>query len=392
MSNRQARCAAPLRSEAGAALPLVMVCIVAMLGIIGLAIDGANLFARKTQLQNVADATALACASARQTNPANCTTGANPTLFNGLNPQGFTLNATVTVACPQPWQSQCVQVTASSTWNTYFMRVVGKTNVTTTATAIAGRNNPCVLGLSGTGNNVDFVMGNGEVATVNCLIGSRSTGNASIRKSGGGTASTTVGIITKGLVSGTISSPSTMTNSTAPLNDPYAGLPTPSTSPCNGNTTISTCVSVNPGCYSNLTLSPPNGCTMNLLPGLYVITTGGLTFNTGNNRNISGVDVNFYNSRTTGAAISITGGGTVNLTARKFGPYANMLFIATSSNISIGGGANRTLNGTLYAPGGSVTVGQTGAFSTISGNIVANTISITNTLTVNDTSRIKLLQ
>lgn len=131
---------------------------------------------------------------------------------------------------------------------------------------------------------------------------------------------------------------------------------------------------------------------MTMLPGLYVITTGALTFNTGNNRNITGTDVNFYNSRTTGGAISITGAGTVNLTARKYGPYANMLFIATLSNISIGGGASRTLTGALYAPAGSITVGQTGNFSTVSGNIVANTISVTNTLTVSDTSRIKLLQ
>lgn len=382
--------------ERGVVLPIVVTMMVAILAMMALAVDGAFLFSRKTQLQNVADAAALACASSRQPGaPGDCVSGdqvVNSSLFSGLNPYGFNLDATVTVACPQPWQSQCVQVTASSNWSTYFLRAIGQTSINTTATAIAGRNNPCVLGLNTTGNNVDFVMGNGEVATINCLIGSRSTGTTSVRQSGGGTASTTVGIITKGLVSGTISSPSTITNSTAPLNDPYSGLPAPSTTPCNGNTTINTCVSVSPGCYSNLTLSPPNGCTMNLLPGLYVITTGGLTFDTGTNRNISGTDVNFYNSRTTGAAISITGAGTVNLSARKYGPYANMLFVATLRNISIGGGANRILSGTLYAPNGSITVGQTGSFSTVSGNIVANTISVTNTLTVNDTSRIKLLQ
>lgn len=380
-------------AERGVVLPLVVVCIVALVGMVGLATDGAYLFARKTQLQNTADAAALACAITNQQG-GSCTTGTNPALFTGINPYNVTLQATVpATACPQPWQSACVQADASSTWNSFFMRLLGTPTVSTSATAIAGRNNPCLLGLRTTGVAVDLNMGNGESTTVNCLIGSLSTAANSIRKQGQGTASTTIGILSKGGVSGTISSPSTITNSTATFNDPYTGLPAPSTSPCNGNTTINTCITVSAGCYSALTLNPPNGCNMTLSPGLYVITSGTLTFNPGNGESITGTDVNFYYSRTgTGAGVSISGAGTVTLTARKYGNYANILFVVPTRNFSITGGANRTLNGTIYVPGGSVSIGQTGNNTTTTGNMVANTISATNTLIVNDTSRIKLLQ
>lgn len=391
MSNRWMSASTRRRYERGVAFPLLLVSVIAIIGIVGLAIDGAFLLARKAQLQNTADSAALACAIENQQG-GSCVTGNNPSLFANINPYGFTLQATVPVSCPQPWQSRCVSADASATWGSFFVKLLGINTVSTSARGIAGRNNPCVLGLSTTGTNVTFNMGNNESTTMNCLLGSRSTAASSITNSGSGPVSTTVGIITKGNISGTISSPSTLTNSAAPLNDPYAGLPAPPTTPCSGNTTISTCTTVSPGCYSNLTLSPPVGCTLNLSPGLYVITTGPLTFDTGNNRNISGTDVNFYAMRTTGAAISITGNGTVTLTARQYGTYANMLFIAATRSISITGGAVRTLNGVIYAPNNSITVGLTGTNMTTTGNLVANTISVTSPLTVNDNSRIKLLQ
>ena len=376
--------------ERGATLPIVATLLVAILAITALAVDGAFLFARKTELQNVADAAALACATARQTDLANCITGTNTTLFSPINPKGFTLNATVTVACPQPWQSECVQVDASSTWSTLFLRVVGQSSIETAASAIAGRNNPCLFGLATSGNTIDFQGGNSEIATVHCLIGSLSTASNSIRNSGNGTASTSVGILTKGDVQGTVSSPLTITNSTDIFTDPYAGLPVPSITSCAGNTTISTCTTVSPGCYSNLTLSPPNGCTMTVSPGLYHITSGALTLDPGNNASITGNDVNFYVVRTNGNAVITSGQGSIELTARKFGTYANILFVVPQQNVSITGRVATTLNGAIYAPTGKVTIDLNGMVAT-TGNIVANSIAIGNTITINDTSRLKLL-
>lgn len=372
-------------------LPLLVVCMVMLLGFTGLAVDGANLFAKKTQLQNTADAAALACAISNQS-ASNCVTGTNPAIFPAINPYNHTLQATVTVACPQPWQSRCVQVSANSSWASYFMKLLSTPTLSTSANAIAGRNNPCLLGLATTGNTIDFQLAGSESATVNCLIGSLSTATASIRNSGSGAVSTTVGILSKGGVSGTISSPSTITNSTAVFSDPYAGLPVPSAGPCSGNTTINTCTTVSAGCYSSLTLSAPNGCTMTLSPGLYYITSGSLTLDPGNNAAITGTDINFYVNRATGTPVVIQGNGTITLTARKYGTYANLLFAVPQRGISISGSVTPTLNGTLYAPTGSVTVGLTSSNTATTGNIVASDIVVSNTLTVNDTSRIKLLQ
>lgn len=380
------------RRESGAVLPLVAITLLVLVGFLGLAVDGAYLIARKTQLQSTADATALGCAIKNQTTPETCITGDNPTLFPALNPENFSVTATVPVSCPQPWQSKCVETNASTNWNTWFMKALGHASISSHARAIAGRNNPCLFGLATTGNTIDFQVSGSESATINCLIGSLSTASNSVRNSGAGTVSTSVGILTKGGVSGTISSPSTITNSTAIFSDPYAGLPIPPSGSCSGSTTINTCTTVSPGCYASLTLSPPNGCTMTVSPGLYYITPGQLTLDPGNNATISGSGVNFYVNRTNGNAIIIQGSGNINLTAGKYGTYANMLLIAPQQNISISGGVTPVLNGTLYAPSGRVTVGLTSSNIATTGNIVANSIVISNTSNVRDTSRIKLVQ
>lgn len=385
-------------------LPIVVTMMVAILAMMALAVDGAFLFSRKTQLQNVADAAAIACASARQTNPANCTTGANPTLFNSLNPKAFTLNAMVTVSCPQAWQSQCVQVTASSNWGTFFLRAIGQSSINTTATAIAGRNNPCMFGLNNTGtqtnNNVNLVLGNNETATINCMIASRSTSSSSIRRGGNaqGIVSTTVGILTNGGItyaSGTITSPSTTTYSSASLVDPYLTLAAPTPGVSQGNITINTCITVSPGTYNNLNINPPNNCSMTVSPGVYIVQ-GQLTLDTGNNgSSITGTDVFFYAGRTSAQpAASLSGaGGSLTLTARRYGSYANILIYAPSKRIIIqGNNATRTLNGSLYAPNSDITFnGNTGSSAT-TGNLIADSIEVNINLTVNDTSRIKLLQ
>ena len=58
-----------LRSEKGAILFIVAACLVVLLGIMGLAIDLGHAYNNKSQLQNIADACALAGGSALNSEP-----------------------------------------------------------------------------------------------------------------------------------------------------------------------------------------------------------------------------------------------------------------------------------------------------------------------------------
>src|SRR5688572_23642298 len=69
LSTKTSAADAKLRSERGAILFIVAACLVVLLGFMGLAIDLAHAYNNKSQLQNIADACALAGGSALNGDP-----------------------------------------------------------------------------------------------------------------------------------------------------------------------------------------------------------------------------------------------------------------------------------------------------------------------------------
>ena len=102
-------------SEEGAVLPIVAIVLIILLGFAAFAIDFGFVYMRQAQLQSVADAEALVCAS----NYLTCnSTGDNYPL---TNPYGFAITTTNPLACPNTnTQKNCVSASAANTWNTYF--------------------------------------------------------------------------------------------------------------------------------------------------------------------------------------------------------------------------------------------------------------------------------
>ena len=158
--------------ERGSILIWVALFMVVMIAFVALGVDGAKLMATRTQLQNAADAGALAGASAvnpvtgvidqaRATPLAQATAASNKAFIGGARP---VLDAVVTFPSP----TECrVDVTRSggTAIVTHLAQVVGVRALSTSATATAALENPdCVFGLRplGVGNSTipfNYVVG-----------------------------------------------------------------------------------------------------------------------------------------------------------------------------------------------------------------------------------------
>jgi Flp pilus assembly protein TadG len=162
----------PRAGEHGSILIWVALFMLLMLGFVALGVDGAKLMATRTQLQNAADAAALAGASAvnystglidqaRAEPLARAASANNKAFIGGPSP---VLDAVVTF--PQPDRCQVdVSRTGSTAIVTHLAHVVGVRTLDATATATAEVTRPdCVFGLRplGVGNATEpfqYVVG-----------------------------------------------------------------------------------------------------------------------------------------------------------------------------------------------------------------------------------------
>ena len=166
-------------NERGSILIWVALFMIVMLAFVALGVDGAKLMATRTQLQNAADAGALAGASAvnpttglidqaEATPLAQATAASNKAFIGETSP---VLNAVVTFPSP----TQCkVDVTRSGSTAivTHIAQVVGVNTLNSDATATAGLERPdCVRGLRPLGvagvNADSLVRGNEYKLTYN---------------------------------------------------------------------------------------------------------------------------------------------------------------------------------------------------------------------------------
>jgi hypothetical protein len=148
-------------------------------------------------------------------------------------------------------------------------------------------------------------------------------------------------------------------------------------------------------CYKALTVGA-NGAVVTLNPGTYVITTGNLHFETGSggHSNLGGNGVFFYLTGT--ATLQIDNGANVNLvaggatlsgggTAPAVGAYNGIaVYQATgdATAMSIQGGSSTYMNGALYAPSASLTVGNASG-AVLNAGIAASSLTINGGGTVN---------
>jgi Flp pilus assembly protein TadG len=149
------------RGDTGAVLVIVALSLVALLGLTGLVVDGGNAYSQRRQMQNAADASALAGANALQRYRSTTPKPAVTTIFlaartkateNGALSTPFTCDLvyydasgseTGASSCPTTTGSTIatnaykVRVTVSSNNATYFMGALGASSFTARGTAAA---------------------------------------------------------------------------------------------------------------------------------------------------------------------------------------------------------------------------------------------------------------
>jgi hypothetical protein len=349
---------------AGQVIPLVVICLSALLGFAGISVDVGFLEYRQTAQQAATDAAAIGGAQVLAHN--NCTNGGNAqsAASSDAATNGFT-NGTggVSVVAHSPPQSgpyssnACavsVQITTNSV-QTFFSRLFGYPNGMQESTQAVGTVNSnggaCIYLLSmNTWSSFNSPV---NVQAPQCPIDI----NFSADFDGGTIASPFIGYAggspNYGGTTFTLAHPEPM----LPVADPcpeipgcayLAANPPPQTNCQNVNTNGAN-MTLTPGCYQTLNL---DGGTITFQSGVYTIT-GNMNDNSGTV--ITGSGVTFYIAAGANAP-QWDNNDSVTLTPPTSGNYAGVLYYQVPSNTSNPdfNGPNVNLQGLIYCPGAQI--------------------------------------
>lgn len=360
---------------------LTALCLVVLLGFVGIAIDVGLLFRAKQNVRIAADAAAIAGAL---------------DLGYGLSPTTGALNAAAANGITDPTQvvvnnpplhgshfgSGYVEVIITQPNPTFFMQLFQFTSMNVAARAVAGTSGPgpaCIYALGGVGITGS---GTGSISVPGCDIDV----NGGITLSGTTTIAANkvriVGAYTHSGLSSVTPAPVRFSGAT----DPLASLVQPTPTACT-NLTTPFPNPVTPGCYNSITVS--GNKTINLSPGTYVIN-GSITAS--GTLTITGSGVTLF---LTGG---IVGSGNVglNLVAPTSGPYNGIaLWISrtSSTGITLSGTTTTNFQGIIYAPNSDLTVSGSTPLNLTSDLIVRNmtfsgTTSIQNYAAINTSTHL----
>jgi Flp pilus assembly protein TadG len=385
---------------------------VLLIGALGLAIDGGQMYAHRQMAQAAADAAAQAGIMSifdgtNATAPHPFGTGTppiassactktdlrTPCVYARDNGFGGTTSDTVTLSFPATVSGVTLSaasvpafaVTVQRTLKTGLIRFVGgpaTTTITAKATAgLVGVVSPnCVYVLDPSAQNAFQATNGSTVALSGCALTINSTNSDAATVNGGSTVTATAISITGGasITNGGTMTPAPTTGVAATA-DPFALVASPAVGACayTSYSKGSGTWTLNPGVYCG-GISLSNGAIGIFNPGTYIINGGGISFAAGS---VSGSGVMFYltGSAAADGGVSISNGENVTFSAQTSGAYMGILFferITTTSTVTFNGGATMLLTGTLYFPSTSILFSN-GASTTANTAIVAKQVSFT---------------
>ncbi|MDE3096190.1 MAG: hypothetical protein KGK07_09335 [Chloroflexota bacterium] len=395
------------RAERGQVLLLGAAFLVILVGATGLAIDAGVARIQRRDVQNAADAAALAGAddlpdqsAAVAISDALCRAAQNGAVDQqgNVNCQnqsyGGDAGVTVTVNSP-PVHSKShngdpnsVEVTITKKVRTSFMGVLGIRTVTVTAHAVATASGLrcalCVLSSTAPqalfGNNAATLRVNGLGIVVNS-----SAANAGLLKDSAQVTAPTIGVVGCTELHNTGTFTPTAQCGVPPVSDPLASLAVPSVSgPNDGSVSASKNQTINPGIYSSISVGGSGNLTLN--PGTYVITG---QFGVHDSGAVSGNGVTLYFAcpsyptpctpgETDGGNLYINDAATFNITAPTTGPEQGIAIFYDRNNaagLTSRDASNPSITGTIYARSSLALFGDKGT-ATLNSLVVVNMISV----------------
>ena len=378
-----------------------------LIGALGLAIDGGQMYAQRQMAQVAADSAAQAGimsifdgTNATSANPfgtgttpiaaSTCSTTdlRTPCVYARDNGFGGTTADTVTLSFPAtvsgvtlsaatvPAFTVTVQRTLKTGLIQFIHGAATTSSVTAKATAgLVGTVSPdCVYVLDPSAQNA-FQATNGANVTVSgcAVIVNSSSSQAAEILYGSTVTAPALDLVGGCMCQGTQGTtyPTIVTGQAAA--DPFASLPSLSPGSC-----LKTAYSppsgttLQPGTYCN-GINVTNGVTnVTFAAGNYIINGGGLTFGGGTTSSGNGVMFYLTGTNATYGSVTIANGVSVTFSAPTSGAYLGVLFfqdraITSSTNATFAGGASMQLTGSLYFPTTDVSFSNgttTAAYST----------------------------
>jgi Flp pilus assembly protein TadG len=407
----------------GHTMVLVVLCLVPIMGVVAVTVEGGLLLSDRRRAQRAADSAALAAATDFYTSW-NKNAGADPkgnaktsalttAAANGFDNDGT--NSTVTVHIPPQTgnfvgQKGYAEVIITYNQPRYFSRVWSSGSVPVTARSVARGTyqpaSPGILILDQTDNNTLDVTSSGNVTVTNggaIDVDSKSA-------NGGATCTNTGNIVadTINLSDGTYNHSNsgtligTINYNQPPTPDPLAGMPEP-TQPALPNLPAATLTALGsnystnngvndsgnqgktidlyPGYYAGIQVTGNDQIVLHAntdgTPGIYYIGSQGLSIT--NAGGITGSNVMLYSAGT--GNISLTGSGSMTLSPPTSGTYQGItLFQERTSNkqINITAQGNMNMSGSFYAAAAKVSItGQGGYNNSIGSQWIAYEMSVT---------------
>ncbi|WP_435016320.1 pilus assembly protein TadG-related protein [Tundrisphaera sp. TA3] len=409
------------RPRRGSALVLVTICLVPMICVMGLALDGGLLLAKKRQSQAGADAAARAAA---------CSLYSRYSSDSGLDPQGNALAAGLALAAANGFandgtdsvvtinvppssasasfagKSGCAEAIITSYQPRYFSRIFGASKVAIKARAVAqvkatptasilltDPTMPGALTLTGgarltTTAGVQVNSGSVYHPTFSPNGGAVNASNGAYMSPGGGLKIVGNYNIPNWATWGTFFSKEPERNQAA-MSDPYASVATPTTAgliarsapnPPYGSATI------NPGIYNGgLTLG--GGMTITMNPGLYYMKGG--SFTVANGVTLTGTGVTIFLDAA-GSSINLQGGTTVTMSApttTASGGIPGIVLFQDRANSTplnnIANGSNVKMTGTIYAPNAAMTIAGGAYGASYGSQYIVKSLNLSNNVNIN---------
>jgi Flp pilus assembly protein TadG len=341
-----------------------------LLSVVGVATDYAMLTKVRTELQDAADAAALAGAreiplsmsNAKQVESAVRSFASYQLTQNSAATLADLARIKVTLAVEVVEDFTAVKVTISEEWSPFFMHFVSKSVTPVTVRSQAryvGRNNVCILGLS-TSTTAVYLDKGSRLTGNNCGVFSNSVKSAGLQIDIAAIAKASIFCSAGGAsVSGAaIVNPTPITDC-PPIQDPLLKRTAPGFGSCDHNKLVINGGSktLDPGVYcGGLVISGMSKVTLN--PGTYIIKDGGLIVS--GKATATGKGVGFY---ITGAAAPtfFSALSHISLSAATDGPMAGLLIfedrnLANKLRHRISSNDARMLLGTIYLPVGSLVI------------------------------------
>ena len=404
------------RRDGQAVILVVVAMSILLIGALGLAIDGGQMYAHRQMAQAAADAAAQAGimnildgTNATSAHPFGtgtppiassvCTTtdARTPCVYARNNGFGGTSSDTVTLSFPatvlgvtlSSGNVPAFAVTVKRNLKTGLIRFIGAgatSTITAKATAglVSAVSPSCIYALDPSAQNAFKATNGATVALNGCGIAVDSSNSDAVTVSGASTVTASaISIVGGDVISGGGSTTPAPTTGAASVPDPFASLPSPTVGACN-HTNYSPgwgTWALTPGVYCG-GINISNGATATFATGTYIINGGSLSLVGGTTDTGSGVMFYLTGTNATYGSVNISNGANVTFSGPTSGPYMGVVFyqnrsITSSVNATFSGGVSMKLTGTLYFPTTSVLFSNGSSVSNVYTAIVAKQVSFT---------------